>query len=133
MTALEGDRFPDIEFPGATGWEVGDWMSGFASADLIVEQSIVHQSQTHHPMEPRSAMAYWQNGKCYLHCSTQSTARTAAGHATRIGIDQEDLVLIAPYCGGGFGSKGAGSVTDLIPRPSLSGGWAASDASSNPR
>ncbi len=115
MTALEGDRFPDIEFPGATGWEVGDWMSGFASADLIVEQSIVHQSQTHHPMEPRSAMAYWQNGKCYLHCSTQSTARTAAGHATRIGIDQEDLVLIAPYCGGGFGSKGAGSVTDLIP------------------
>ncbi len=115
MAAVEADRFPEIELPGAEGWEVGDWRAAFAEADLVIEQSIVHQSQTHHPMEPRSAMAYWENGKCYLHCSTQSTARTAAGHAGRIGIPEEDLVLIAEYCGGGFGSKGAGSVTDVIP------------------
>ena len=60
-------------------------------------------------------MAYWENGRCHLHCSTQSTARTAAAHAGRIGIPVEDLVLVAEYCGGGFGSKGAGSVTDVIP------------------
>ena len=115
MAAVEGDSFPDIELPGAEGWEVGDWEAALARADLVIEQSIVHQSQTHHPMEPRSAMAYWQNGRCHLHCSTQSTARTHAGHANRIGIPQEDLVLVAEYCGGGFGSKGAGSVTDVIP------------------
>ncbi len=115
MASLEADQFPSEDLPGATGWEVGDWQAALDDADLIIEQPIVHQSQTHHPMEPRSAMAYWQNGKCYLHCSTQSTARTAAGHAARLGIDQEDLVLVAQYCGGGFGSKGAGSVTDVIP------------------
>ena len=27
-------------------------------------------------METRSAMAYWQNGKLYLHGSTQSVVRT---------------------------------------------------------
>ena len=106
MAALEGDRFPEGDFPAAAGWDVGDVEEGFARADVIVEQTILHQSQTHHPMEPRSAMAYWQNGKCYLHCSTQSTARTAAGHASRLSLDQEDMVLIAEYCGGGFGSKG---------------------------
>ena len=115
MAALEGDVFPTDELPGATGWEVGDWQAALANADHIVEQSIVHQSNTHHPMEPRSAMAYWQNGRCYLHCSAQSTARTHAGHAARLGIDQTELVLVAEYCGGGFGSKGAGSVTDVIP------------------
>ena len=38
-------------------------------------------------METRSAMAYWQNGKLYLHGSTQSVARTVAGIARWVGID----------------------------------------------
>ena len=115
MAALEGDRFPELEFNGADGWEVGDWEAALASADLVVERPIVHQSQTHHPMEPRSAMAYWQNSRCYLHCSTQSVARTQRAHAQRLGIDESDLALISPWTGGGFGSKIQGSVTDVIP------------------
>ena len=67
------------------------------------------------PMEPRSAMAYWQNSRCYLHCSTQSVARTQRAHAQRLGIDESDLALISPWTGGGFGSKIQGSVTDVIP------------------
>ena len=115
MAALEGDRFPSGDFPLAAGWEVGDLAGGFARADLIVEHSIVHQSNTHHPMEPRSAMAYWQNGRCYLYCSTQSVARTARFHAPRLGLAEEDLALIGEFCGGGFGSKITGTITDTIP------------------
>ena len=115
MAALEGERFPDLDFPGASGWEVGDWEAAFANADLIVERPIVHQSNTHHPMEPRSSMAYWRNGRCYLHCSTQSVARTQRAHAQRLGIPEEDLTLISQWTGGGFGSKIQGSVTDVIP------------------
>ena len=36
------------------GWEVGDVEAGLAEADLILDETIVHQSLTHHPMEPRS-------------------------------------------------------------------------------
>jgi len=115
MTAIEGDRFPEGDFPALDGWELGDVEEAFARSALIVEESIVHQSQTHHPLEPRSAMSYWQNGKCYLHCSTQSAARTARSHASRLGLEEEDLVLITEYCGGAFGSKISGSVTDVIP------------------
>ena len=32
-----------------------------------------------------------------------------------MGIDPSNVVLISEYCGGGFGSKGAGSVTMAIP------------------
>lgn len=115
MAALEGETFPEGEFQGADGWETGDLEDAFARSDLIIEQPILHQTQTHHPLEPRSAMAYWENGRCYLYCSTQSVAQTRRGHADRLGIDESDMVLIGEFCGGGFGSKIRGTVTDTIP------------------
>ena len=54
----------------------GDLDAGFAAADLVLDETFVVQSTGHHPLETRSAMAYWQNGKLYLHCSTQSVVRT---------------------------------------------------------
>ena len=100
----------------ATGeWEVGDVEAGFAEAELILDETVFHQSMSHQPLETRSAMAYWQNGKCYLHASTQSTARTLGPAARLIGVEPEDVVLIAEYCGGGFGSKALGSIQMAIP------------------
>ena len=98
-----------------TEWSVGDLDAGFDQADLVLDETIVHQTLSHHPMEPRSCMAYWQNGKLYIHPSTQSTARTAVGIARSMDLDPDDVVLIGPYCGGGFGSKINGSPTMLIP------------------
>jgi len=115
IAALNGDRFPDMEFEGTTGFERGDLAEAFSRSDLILEEPIVHQSNTHHPLESRSAMAYWQNGKCYLHCSTQSFSQTHRAHARALEIEEADLVMISEYTGGGFGSKIRGSATDRVP------------------
>ena len=96
-------------------WEVGDVEAGLAQADLVIDETVFHQSMGHQPLETRTAMAYWQNGKCYLHCSTQSTVRTHGPAARGIGIAPEDLVFVAEYCGGGFGSKIAGFVQMRFP------------------
>ena len=96
-------------------WQVGDVEAGFAGADLILDESVFSASLSHQPLETRTAMAYWQNGKCYMHCSTQSTARTEGGMARWIGIDPTDLVLVGEYCGGGFGSKISASIQARIP------------------
>ncbi len=96
-------------------WQVGDVEAGLAEADLVLDETMFHQSMSHQPLETRSAMAYWQHGKCYLHASTQSTARTHGPAARLIGIAPEDLVLVAEYCGGGFGSKAFGSIQMAIP------------------
>ena len=96
-------------------WSYGDLDAGVKSASLVLDETFVVQSTGHHPMETRSAMAYWQNGKLFIHASTQSTAQTTAGIARWCGIEPADVVLIAEYCGGGFGSKGAGAVTTCIP------------------
>ncbi len=99
---------PEEEF------ELGDVAQGFEEADLVLDETLYHQSQTHHPLETRSCMAYWQNDKLYVHPSTQSTQRTASRVAQQVGIDPTQVVLIAEYCGGGFGSKIGGTVNMAI-------------------
>jgi CO/xanthine dehydrogenase Mo-binding subunit len=96
-------------------WSYGDLDAGFKSAAIVVDETFVVQSTGHQPMESRSAMAYWQNGKLYLHGSTQSVARTIDPLASWLGIDASNIVLISEYCGGGFGSKGAGAISMVIP------------------
>ncbi len=96
-------------------WSYGSLDEGFANAAVVVDETFVVQSTSHQPMESRSAMAYWQNGKLYLHGSTQSVIRTLDPLANWLGIDAANIVLVSEYCGGGFGSKGAGAVSMAIP------------------
>ena len=86
-------------------WSYGDLDAGFAKAKVIINESFVVACHSHHSMEPRSAMAYWQNGKCYLHGSSQSQSFMMFSLAKLIGIHPSSLVFISEYCGGGFGSK----------------------------
>ena len=60
-------------------------------------------------------MAYWQNGKLHIHLSTQSTIQTVNSIARWLSLEPTDIVLVSEYCGGGYGSKATGSVTDIIP------------------
>jgi CO/xanthine dehydrogenase Mo-binding subunit len=99
----------------AEEWAFGDLDAAFNNAELVLDESFVVPSTGHRPLETRSAMAYWRNGKLFLHGSTQSVARTVDPLANWVGIDPADVVLIAAYCGGGFGSKGAGAVSMAIP------------------
>ena len=94
---------PDGETP--VQWSVGDIDEGFKQANFVIEENFVTAGYAHHSMEPRSSMAYWQNGRCYLHGSSQSQSSMLPGLASMIGIPMEDLVYINEYCGGGFGSR----------------------------
>jgi CO/xanthine dehydrogenase Mo-binding subunit len=103
FAAAGADRLP-LGKP-AEEWQYGDLDAGFEQADLILEETFVTQALTHHPMEPRSALAYWQNGKLYLHGSSQSGSFIVPRLAQLMGLAPSQLVFIAENCGGGFGSK----------------------------
>jgi xanthine dehydrogenase molybdenum-binding subunit len=99
-----------------TEWTYGDVDAGFAQADLVLDETFVSQSTGHQPLETRTAMAYWQNGKLYLHGSTQSTVQTIRSVARWAGLENpEDVVIISEYTGGGFGSKIPGAISMAIP------------------
>src|SRR6185436_15858063 len=73
-------------------WSFGDVEAGFKAADLILDETFVGPNTSHEPLETRSAMAYWQNGKLFMHCSTQSTIRTVGAVARWVGIEAKDVV-----------------------------------------
>jgi xanthine dehydrogenase molybdenum-binding subunit len=99
----------------AQEWSYGDVDAAFAKAKYTINESFVHASNSHHSMEPRTAMAYWQNGKCIVHVSSQSQSFITPALAGLIGIPPADLVVIAEYCGGGFGSKGGAYPLQALP------------------
>src|ERR1051326_5018421 len=103
-------------------WSYGDWEAGLKNAHLVLDETFVTPNTSHQTLETRTAMAYWQNGKCYVHCSTQSTQQTAPAMARWLGLDDEKgnpdtskVVIISEYTGGGFGSKITSSIHAVIP------------------
>lgn len=114
LAELDEGKIPFLE-DTPVSWQVGDVEAGFKRADYILDETIIHQSTGHQPMEPRTAMALWQNGKLYLYGSTQSVSRTVANVAQWVNIPQDQVVVISEYCGGGFGGKIPGAQTMAIP------------------
>jgi xanthine dehydrogenase molybdenum-binding subunit len=107
-TARDFGAVDDGQLPlgkAADEWKYGDVEAGFAKAKLVIDESYVTGGLPHHCMEPRSSFAYWENGKLFVHGSSQSQAAVVVSLARLAGVDPKDLHYIAEFCGGGFGSK----------------------------
>jgi CO/xanthine dehydrogenase Mo-binding subunit len=109
---LEKGRLPMGKTPEE--WSYGDLVSGFKNAALVLDETFVTPDTSHQTLETRSALAYWQNGKVYIHTGTQSTAQTLPAIARWLNIDADKVVFISEYTGGGFGSKITGGVSMII-------------------
>jgi CO/xanthine dehydrogenase Mo-binding subunit len=96
-------------------WSFGDIDAGFAAAKVVLDETFVTAGLAHHSMEPRSALSYWQNGKCFLFGSTQSQSFPFPTIARLVGVEPENLVYVSEFCGGGFGSKGGAYPLMAIP------------------
>jgi xanthine dehydrogenase molybdenum-binding subunit len=96
-------------------WKVGDVDAGLKNAALVLDETFVTPNTSHQCLETRTTMAYWQNGKVYVHTGTQSTAQTVPAIARWLNMDAKDVVFISEYTGGGFGSKITGDITLVIP------------------
>lgn len=99
----------------ADQWSFGDLEAGFAGAALVLDETFVTANTSHQPMETRTSMAYWQNGKVFVHCSTQSVVQTVAAVSRWLGVPQTDVVVISEYTGGGFGGKITSAISLVIP------------------
>ena len=84
------------------------------SADVILKDSIHRVDLTfttppynHNAIELHAAIAIWDgNDKLTLYDTSQFTAGTAASIAGVFGLKTENVRVISPFVGGGFGGKG---------------------------
>lgn len=104
IDALKSGKEP-IGGEFTTEWSFGNIDEAFSNAEVVVEEPFVTMGYPHHSLEARTSMAYWENGKCYFHGSSQSQSANNNGLARLLNIDPADLVFINEATGGGFGSK----------------------------
>jgi len=89
----------------AMEWAYGELEEAFSQSAYVYEGTYTTAGYPHQSMEPRSALSYWENGKCYLYAGSQSLGGIAPGLADIIGVPPEDFVYVNEACGGGFGQK----------------------------
>lgn len=99
----------------ASSWSYGDVEGGFKNAALVLDETFVTPDTSHQCLEPRTTMAYWQNGKVHVFTGTQSMIQTVPAIARWMNMDPSNVVLISEYTGGGFGSKGTAAISLIIP------------------
>jgi len=114
LAGLAAGEIP-MDAEAAQEWSFGDLEAGFAEADVIVEEHSYNQSTSHQPLESRTTMAYWEDGKLYIYPSVQSTARSVGPMARWAGVEPSNVILINEFTGGGFGGKISGYVHAQIP------------------
>jgi CO/xanthine dehydrogenase Mo-binding subunit len=86
----------------------GDLAAGRGQCTHTAESTYYHGYVAHAPMEPHTALAHVEGGKATVWSSTQAPFTQQTMIARAIGFQPEDVRVITPYVGGGFGGKVAG-------------------------
>jgi carbon-monoxide dehydrogenase large subunit len=98
---------PEIEIQNST--------DPFIGADAIVNERILTQRLAGVPMEPNGCVAIpGENGKLKFFVSTQNAHSVRDALAPNLGMNPEDLHVLAPWVGGGFGPKAGLYVEHII-------------------
>ena len=84
----------------------GDVESALASAQATVDAVYTTPMEHNNPMEPHTTVACWDGERLTLYESTQGVHPLRQAIAPLLGLDEDRVRVVAPYVGGGFGSKG---------------------------
>lgn len=84
----------------------GDVVTAFGAAEYKIEAVYETPVEHHNPMEPHSTIAFWEGDKLTLYNGSQMVNGTQGATATTLGIKPENVRIVTPFIGGGFGSKG---------------------------
>ncbi|GAA3430306.1 xanthine dehydrogenase family protein molybdopterin-binding subunit [Streptosporangium nondiastaticum] len=87
--------------------ELGDPDAALAAAPVLVDATYRTPAEHNNPMEPHATVAVWSGDGLTLHDSTQGVSALRETIAPLFGMPPDNVRVISPHVGGGFGSKGA--------------------------
>jgi xanthine dehydrogenase YagR molybdenum-binding subunit len=93
-------------YGGPTETAVGDFEAAFTAAPVKLDQTYTTPDHAHAMMEPHATIAAWDGAKLTCWTSIQQMNWGTRDLAKALGIRREDVRLVSPYIGGGFGGKG---------------------------
>lgn len=84
----------------------GDVDTAFLKAEYKIEQVYETPIEHHHPMEPHATIAFWEGEKVTLYNGSQIINGAQSAAAATLNLQPENVRIVSPHIGGGFGSKG---------------------------
>jgi len=94
--------------------ERGSAAAGFAQADRVFEASYATRSHSPAGMEPRAALAAWEGDRLTLWKTSRAVHATDKPRLARVfGLPPQNVRVVCPAMGGGFGNKDEGRVSYL--------------------
>ena len=101
-TAVRPKRMPGGGVPDTN---VGDFAGAFAAAPVQLDETYTTSDEAHAMMEPHASIATWDEDRVTLWTSNQMIDWNTGDLAKTLGIPKENVRLISPFVGGGFGGK----------------------------
>ncbi|MBT9383612.1 xanthine dehydrogenase family protein molybdopterin-binding subunit [Pseudooceanicola sp. CBS1P-1] len=102
LHGLWPERREDARDPVA---RVGDFEAAFAAAPVRLDHDYSTPAHSHAMMEPHATLAHWQDGRLTVWTSNQMVEWARTGLASTFGLSEDQVRVISPYVGGGFGTK----------------------------
>src|SRR5436190_20041122 len=96
---------PKPGFGGPPETSVGDFAGAFAAAPVQLDATYTTPDQAHAMMEPHASIAAWKGDKLTLWTANQMIDWSTGDMAETLGISKDNVRLISPFIGGGFGGK----------------------------
>jgi isoquinoline 1-oxidoreductase len=88
--------------------ENGDTTDAFAKADIKIEQTFYVDYIAHAPLEPRAGLAQWTGNKLTVWTGTQRPFGVQEDLAEAFNIPKDNIRVIQPDTGSGYGGKHTG-------------------------
>jgi xanthine dehydrogenase YagR molybdenum-binding subunit len=77
------------------------------TAAVVVDEIYTEPIYHHNPMEPHATTAIWEGNRLTTYDATQFVPGQQRNVAAILGVNEDDVRVICPFIGGGFGSKQA--------------------------
>jgi nicotinate dehydrogenase subunit B len=87
--------------------KAGDLAKGKEESTVVIESEFYNSYVAHAPIEPHTAVAVADGDKITAWISTQTPFPAQDSIARELGLPQENVRVIPPFVGGGFGGKSA--------------------------
>ena len=95
----------DAEEQGNETVNQGDFAKALSEAPHSVDLRITTEGHASAAMEPHAATADWDGEKLTVRAALQMLNFNISELADALGLDEKQVRILAPYVGGGFGSK----------------------------
>jgi carbon-monoxide dehydrogenase large subunit len=86
----------------------------FSGCEVVIEQDILNQRVAVAPMESRAYAASWDGGRMIIHASCQGAHQVRGVYEQVYGMAADEIRVITPDVGGGFGAKGFPHVEEIL-------------------